>query len=199
MPFEKTIQRITTELISTFDELDTFFQFSQEVRAFSPAPGEWCIDEILEHITLTNHFLMITLKQSLDKVLKRAQTHAIDEGESDLDRIAPVSDPDAFAWIRPEHMEPTRTVISDDVRAKLHTQRDECLQILSQMLQGEGSLHHVRMSVQDLGKLDLYQWLYFLVQHAKRHVVEMERIDKIISGIGVDKQKQKNNGQNWEQ
>jgi hypothetical protein len=176
MPFEKTIQRVETDLISTFDRLDSFFQLSKDMRAFQPAAGEWCIDEILEHITLTNHFLMITLKQSLDKVLKRAQTQAIPEGESDLDRIVHVSDPDAFAWIRPEHMEPTRMVTRDDVKIKLATQRDECLDILTRIQHGEGSLHHVRMSVQDLGKLDLYQRLYFIVQHAKRHVVEMERI-----------------------
>jgi hypothetical protein len=176
MPFEKTIQRVETDLISTFDQLDTFFQLPQDTRAFQPASGEWCIDEILEHITLTNHFLMITLKQSFDKVLKRTLTQAIPEGESDLDRIVHVSDPDAFAWIRPEHMEPTRAISSDDVRAKLSEQRNECLHILSHIAQGQGSLHHVRMSVQDLGKLDMYEWLYFLVQHARRHVVEMERI-----------------------
>jgi hypothetical protein len=176
MPFEKTIQRVKADLISTFDQLDTFFQLSQDARAFHPDPGEWCIDEILEHITLTNHFLMITLKQSLDKVLKRAQLQTIREGESDLDRIVQVSDPDAFAWIRPEHMEPTRMVISEEVQAKLRAQRNECLQILGQIGQGEGSLHHVRMSVQDLGKLDMYEWLYFLVRHARRHVNEIDRI-----------------------
>ena len=55
-------------------------------------------------------------------------------------------------------------------------QVQECLQILDEIKNGEGLLHTVRMSVQDLGKLDMYQWLYFLVQHAKRHIVEIERI-----------------------
>ena len=176
MTYTNTLHRVTTDLTLTFDQLDTFFLLPAALRAFHPAVGEWCIDEILEHITLTNHFLMITLKQSLDKVLKRAQTRPIPEGESDLDRIVQISDPDAFTWIRPEHMEPTRTVSSDEVRATLHRQRDECLAILAQIQNGEGSLHQVRMSVQSLGKLDMYQWMYFLVQHAKRHVVEMERI-----------------------
>lgn len=96
--------------------------------------------------------------------------------ESDLDSILKIGDPDAFAWIRPEHMEPTRQKLMSEVRAIMKGQREECLQILDQVKAGEGSLHKVRMSVQSLGKLDMYQWLYFLVQHAKRHTVEIERV-----------------------
>jgi hypothetical protein len=176
MAFETTIQRVTTDLMTTFDQLDAFFERPLGLRVFQPADGEWCIDEILEHITLTNHFLMITLKQSLDKVLKRAQTQPIPNDDTDLDQIVRISDPDAFAWIRPEHMEPTRTISSEEVRARLRTQRDECLAILRQMSRGEGALHQVSMSVQNLGKLNLYEWLYFLVQHARRHIAEIERI-----------------------
>jgi hypothetical protein len=32
------------------------------------------------------------------------------------------------------------------------------------------------MSVNDLGKIDLYQWLYFLAQHARRHVQQMQEV-----------------------
>jgi hypothetical protein len=32
------------------------------------------------------------------------------------------------------------------------------------------------MSVQELGKLDVYQWLFFLAQHAQRHAIEIQRI-----------------------
>jgi hypothetical protein len=174
--YQETIRRVETELIDTFDRLDSFFDLPETQRKYQPAPGEWSIDEILEHITLTSHYLMITLRQSLTKVLRRANEQPIPEGESDLDKIVRISDPDAFGWIRPEHMEPTRTKSCTEVRALMQAQREECLHILRQIGQGEGSLHTVRMSVQDLGRLDMYQWLYFLVQHAKRHAVEIERI-----------------------
>jgi hypothetical protein len=176
MSYEQTIQRVNDELIQIFDQLDTFFELPANVRQFPPAPGEWCMDEILEHITLTSHFLMITLRQSLPKVIRRAQTQPIPAGESDLDRIVQISDPDAFGWIRPEHMEPTRKISSEEVRHNMQAQRNECLTILNQIRNGEGALHQVRMSVQNLGKLDMYEWLYFLIQHALRHIVEMERI-----------------------
>ena len=49
----------------------------------------------------------------------------------------------------------------------------ECLDLLGRLGGGEGALHRVRMSVNDSGKLDLYQWLSFLAQHARRHLAQM--------------------------
>lgn len=187
MAFEQTIQRVHDELIETFASLDVFFDLPSHLRQFEPARGEWSIDEILEHITLTNHFLMITLKQSLAKVLRRAQEQQIQEGESQLDKIVRISDPDAFGWIRPEHMEPTRNISSEVVRIKLAEQKAICMDILHHIKNGEGQLHRVRMSVQELGKLDMYEWLYFLVQHARRHVIEIERINSLYSASVTDK------------
>lgn len=182
MPYLQTIQRVTTELNSTFDQLDRFFDVPIVVRRYAPSADVWCIDQILEHITLTNHFLMLTLRRSATIALRRAKTQTIPEGESDLDKIVRISQPDAFAWIRPEHMEPTGEKLSDEVRVLLRRQQQVCLSILAQVPAGEGSLHTVRMSVQALGKLDMYQWLYFLVQHARRHITEMERLEHQVSG-----------------
>jgi hypothetical protein len=32
------------------------------------------------------------------------------------------------------------------------------------------------MSVNDLGQIDLYQWLYFLAQHGRRHVQQLHEV-----------------------
>lgn len=179
MAYENTIRRIRLELDDTFDQLNTFFDLPANLRQFQPAENEWSIDEILEHITLTSHFLLITLKQSLIKVLRRAKEQPIPSGESRLNHIVRISDPDAFDWVRPEHMEPTRQISSADVRLRMTEQHNTCAAILQQIENGEGALHCVNMSVQELGKLDMYEWLYFLIQHAQRHVVEMNRICEI--------------------
>ena len=52
----------------------------------------------------------------------------------------------------------------------------ECLKLLNQLRHGESSLCKVRMSINDLDKIDVYQWLYFLAQHARRHVQQMEQV-----------------------
>lgn len=176
MPYESTIKRIEIELNETFDYLDKFFDLSDETRQLRLNEKEWSISEILEHITLTSHFLMITLKQSLDKVLRRAEDLPIPDDNTGLDRIVEIGDPDAFDWIRPEHMQPTGQVSNADVRTKMKQQQAECLEILDKIRNGEGNLHRVRMSVQDLGKLNMYEWMYFLIQHAKRHCIEIDRI-----------------------
>lgn len=176
MPYERTVKQVRGALKNVFDELDEIFELPSDIRKHRLASDEWSIDENLEHITLTSHFLMIVIKNSRDKILRRAKTQQIIGEESDLAIINIISEPDAFDWHRPEHMIPTGEKLSVEVRQLMSIQQKECLEILDQIKIGEGSLHKVRMSVQDLGKLDVYQWLYFLVMHAKRHQKEIERI-----------------------
>jgi hypothetical protein len=176
MPYQSTIQKVKDALTEASGTLDQYFDLSAEMRAHKPTSDDWSINEILEHVTLTSHFLMMVIRQGRDKALKRAKTQAINEEESDLTPIEHIGHPDAFPWIRPEHMEPTGTKSPEEVRHLMRQQFQECLEILRQMPNGEGSLHQVRMSVQELGKLDMYGWLFFLSQHAKRHSIEIERL-----------------------
>src|SRR5690349_21249399 len=108
MPYEKTIQQVRQTLSETIAELDTWFEQSEESHRYRPQDGGWSIQEILEHVTLTNHYLLLVIRQGQEKALRRASRgEPVGEGESDLDRLTPIGHPDAFPWIRPEHMEPT--------------------------------------------------------------------------------------------
>lgn len=177
MPYRKTIQVVQQTLSQAIVELDTWFEQSGESRLYKPADGGWTINEILEHTTLTSHYLLIIIRKGCEKALKRAaRGEQILEGESDLNRLSSIGHPDAFPWIRPEHMEPTGSLPLAEIRARAHTQYQECLAILTSLKQGEGSLYSVRMSVQNLGKMDMYQWLYFLALHQKRHIIQIERV-----------------------
>jgi hypothetical protein len=71
-------------------------------------------------------------------------------------------------------MIPSGTVPSEEIRERMREQGREYLEILERLGGGEGSLHRVRMSVNQSGKLDIYQWLYFLGQHASRHIDQMQ-------------------------
>ena len=176
MPYEKTIQVVRQTLVETIAELDTWFEQSEESCSYRPQDGGWSIQQILEHITLTSHYLLLIIRQGQEKALRRAKRREqVGEGESDLDRLTPIGHPDAFPWIRPEHMEPKGTPL-EEVHARLHAQYQECLTFLAVLDRGEGSLYSVRMSVQNLGKLDMYQWLYFLVLHQRRHIAQMEHV-----------------------
>lgn len=182
MPFERTTQTVHSALVTVFAEVDIRFDYPDDVRTFQPSSGGWTIDQILEHISLTNHYLMLTLKKWVATAEKRAaRGDPIPEGESDLQKVDIIGERGSFSWIRPDHMEPTGELSSKEVRETLHRQRDECLVLLERIRAGVGALCHIKMTVNDLGKIDLYQWLYFLVQHAHRHLQQMAEIEKEFS------------------
>ena len=175
-PYAATARAVRRELTEAFDELDGWFERDPAGRACRPRDGGWTIDELLEHVTLTSHFLLIVIRKGCAKALRRAARQAIPAGESDLAALEAIGHPDAFPWLRPEHMEPAGASSPAEVRARMRRQRDECLELLDSLAGGAGALHLVRMSVQALGKLDLYQWLYFLARHARRHGTEIGRV-----------------------
>lgn len=175
MSYTQTISIVQTTLIEIFDDVDTWFERPSELRASHPLPNEWSIDENLEHITLTNHFLLKVIRKGVARAIKRVQTQSIVGTESDLAIMQPVGIADSFVWHRPGHMIPTGEKSMDEVRKLMGDQQQECLSLLAQMPNGEGSLYTVRMSVNDLGKIDMYQWLYFLALHAQRHIAQIER------------------------
>jgi hypothetical protein len=179
MPYEQTTLVIRETLRVVFDEVDAWFDRPEGLRQFKPSSGGWSVDQVLEHITLTNHFLMLTLRKWVAIALRRASRgDGVPEGESDLQRLDVIGQRGSFAWVRPDHMEPTGQPTSGEVRATLRRQLDECLSLLDRMGGGEGSLCLVRMSLNDLGKIDLYQWLYFLAQHARRHLQQMAAAER---------------------
>lgn len=113
---------------------------------------------------------------------KRGEVIAAD-GESDLEHLKPIGQRGSFTWDRPGHMVPTGLKSLAEIRDLMRRQQDECVAFLDQLGSGEGSLCSVRMSVNDSGHLDIYQWLYFLAQHARRHVAQLGDHEKARSEV----------------
>jgi hypothetical protein len=176
--YEQTTRTVRDTLCSVFAGVDAWFERDEVLRAFRPASGGWSVDQVLEHIALTNRFLMLTLRKYVDIVERRAKRgDPVSVGESDLARLDVIGERGSFGWPRPEHMEPTGAPSSVEVRATLHAQLGECLILLERIGGGLGSLCRITMTVNGLGKIDLYQWLYFLAQHARRHLQQMASIE----------------------
>lgn len=180
-----TIRRVRETLCTMFAQLEAWFDRPDDLRQRQPASGRWSINAVLEHVSLTNHFLMLTLRKWAGIADERVtRGDPIPGGESDLDRLLVIGERGSFGWERPEHMEPTGTPTPAEVRAKLYQQLGECLVLLERMADGRGALCLVTMTVNDLGKLDLYQWLFFLAQHARRHLQQLAAIETELSGAG---------------
>ncbi len=172
-PAEKTVRALRDEIAAIFGLLDSWCARSPEELDLVPKDVGWNIRLILEHISLVNHYLLLTLGKGVRLAVRRAGRQPIPAGESDLTIFAEIADPDAFDWEPPKHMIPTGLTPLDEVRELLEEQRGECLCLLEKMARGEGFLHTVHMSVQNLGRLDMYQWLWFLLMHARRHLTQM--------------------------
>jgi len=179
MDIKSLIAEIRLSLTENFNEVDRWFDTADAIRHFRPANGGWTISQVLEHIALTNHFLLILVDKGANKAIRRAETENLSETLSDYtfhhDRLTEVGMHQSFAWIRPEHMEPKGEKSLDEVRAQLKMQLQHCCVVLDQLKNGEGVLYKTTMTVNDLGKIDVYEYLYFISQHARRHITQMEK------------------------
>ena len=174
------IAETNQKLAVDFGALDSWFAAPAPVRSYRPANGGWSIDQILEHVALTNHYLLILIEKGATKALKNA--HGLDLATELANRqsvrahLDEIGRPGAFAWTRPEHMEPRGLKSGPEVAATLQQQLQQCRAVLARLPHGEGVLHRTTMSVHDLGKLDVYDFVYFLAKHAERHVAQIEKV-----------------------
>ena len=176
MTGSSTTEIIAVALNRAFSELDACFALPREKLESRPDRLDaWNIAQHLEHVCLANHFLLLTIQKGCRTARRRAAATPIPEAESDLELLAPIASPGAFDWPPPSHMLPTGRAPLSELRARLDGQRELCLRLLGGLLRGEGRLCRIYMSVNGLGKLDMYQWLYFLAQHIRFHLTLISR------------------------
>ena len=148
------------------------------LKNYRPADGGWTILEILEHISLTNHFLLKLIDNGADKALRNINNLSLEKEladfNSNLDKLIDIGRLNSFTWIRPEHMEPSGQKNESEIKRTLSNQFLRCTYHLSNLKNGEGLLHKTTMSVNNLGKLNVYEYIHFLSQHMVRHLTQME-------------------------
>src|SRR4051812_36898272 len=99
---ERTTRTVRDTLCAVFAQVDAWFDRPEELRRFKPVSGGWSVDQVLEHVTLTNRFLMLTLGKWVGIAERRAlRGDPVPEGESDLDRLLVIGDRGSFGWVRP--------------------------------------------------------------------------------------------------
>ncbi|GAA4035498.1 hypothetical protein GCM10022409_20240 [Hymenobacter glaciei] len=184
---EDVIAEINQKLETAFAQLDDWFAAPEAIRRYHPADGGWTIDEILEHVALTNHYLLILIEKGAAKALKNAHgldlATELDARQSARVRLDEISQPGAFKWMRPDHMAPHGLKSGPEVAATLRQQLHQCQAVLSRLPNGEGVLCRTTMTVNELGKMDVYDFVYFLGKHAERHLAQ-------IAGVATEYQAQ---------
>lgn len=179
MSIEPVIIEVRTTLVDTFSNIDAWFEKDSALRAYRPSNSGWTINEILEHIGLTNHYLFILIEKATSKALANTQQADLPTELANhvfqYEKLAEIGLHKSFPWIRPEHMEPTGATPLAEVRQQLKDQVQQCLNTLDKLSHGEGVLYKTTMSVNGLGKLNVYEYIYFLAQHGRRHIMQMEK------------------------
>lgn len=179
------IQSVREALLTNFRELDTWFEKDFDLLHFKPDTNQWNIREVLEHISLTNYFLLLIINKSTRRALERKRaTNTIilpADYQDKFDKIDVIGSR-SFGWIRPEHLEPSGLQDMRDIRVLLKQQFAQCMYNLSLLKNGEGMLVLTNMSVNHLGKLDIYQYIYFLTKHIERHIRQIQRLGKQYAG-----------------
>lgn len=178
MNLKDYIQTIQIHLIDTHNEVLKWFNLGTDLKQYKPLDNSWSIAEILEHIGLTSHFLLILIDKGSDKAIRNIKEESIDEilknEELNLNRIERIGMHKSFDWIRPEHMEPTGQKSDLEIKNQIISQLNRCLTQLELLCNGEGLRYRTTMTVDGLGKINVYEYIYFLSQHAKRHIQQME-------------------------
>jgi hypothetical protein len=176
--FKDFLLHVEKTLELNFNEIDCWFLKSDQVKNYRPKNGGWTINEILEHIYLTNHFLSILINKAAEKSLKNPYdlngTDFVYDYET-LNLLEEIGIHQSFEWIRPEHMEPNGDIEIEVVRENIKCQVKNCVEILHNFKNGEGLNVKTKMSVNNLGKIDVYQYVHFLSLHGKRHVDQMKK------------------------
>jgi NAD(P)-dependent dehydrogenase (short-subunit alcohol dehydrogenase family) len=178
MSSERTVARVRSALDEVALELDRWCAAPAELLARRRSPQAWSGSEVLEHVTLANRYLLLTLEKHTVRAVRRARSAVVAASESDLERLARIGERTSFPWQRPGHMAPTGAVQPVEARVELARQFAAARAHLDALANGAGTLAHVRMRVDELGSLDLYQWIYFLAQHARRHVAQLEELGR---------------------
>lgn len=178
MKLKPYILTIQIHLLQTHAILFNWFLLSEKLKHYRPKDGGWTIVEILEHIVLTSHFLLILIDKGADKALRNVKNLSlelvIEEYDFNLEKINKIGQHKAFEWIRPEHMEPTGTKSELVIKEEMIIQVNRCLNHLESLKNGEGLLFKTTMTVDNLGKLNVYEYIYFLSKHAERHVQQLK-------------------------
>ena len=67
------INKIKMDLGKTFDDLFYWFKNDDQLLDHRPSNNGWTIRQILEHISLTNHFLLILIRKGVIKSIEKSK------------------------------------------------------------------------------------------------------------------------------
>lgn len=172
------ISTIRSSVSSTLVGLAEAAELPAELLDRRPREGGWSAAEVLEHVCLTDHYLLLLLDKIADRSRRRLERGLPwPAHEPRFSHLLEAARP-TFRWEAPDHMVPGGAWTPEESARRLLEDRARCLSLLDEFPEGEGTLHGITMSVVG-GRLDLYQYLLLLALHAHRHLEQLRRVTAV--------------------
>ncbi len=178
MSWPAAIAALRGRIESVFEALLERAQLDEARLRRAPEGGSWTGIEVLEHVALTDRFLLVLADKIARKSLARAARGdawpASAPSFAHLEHIAGRE----LEWRAPEHTRPAGAVELETIARTLESDRARAFALLEQCPDGVGTLHRIRMSVVggEDDRLELYQYLEVVRLHAERHVRQIDRV-----------------------
>ena len=157
--------------------LDEVARVPVELAPIRPAPGDWSVAEIVEHLQIVED----GIGRLLGKLAKQADTLGPETRSASV--LHNLDDFDVRSRRRqiqaPAPVCPSGAATLDESLGRLATSRTRLVELLA-ALSGR-ALGQLSASHRLLGELDFYQWLLFLSQHEERHTVQIRETGARVS------------------
>jgi hypothetical protein len=175
MVMENVITKIRNELIRSISGIDAWFD-KEALLDHREASGTRTVRELLEDVMLANRYLL--------EIIDNGRTNSKEESlvvDVPMDKYCLTSQAlDQAAIDRSVNMTyESRSglqVSMHEVRYEIREQLDRCLIHLELLMDGGGSLFTTSLSVGELGRLDVYQSIYFLAVHVRLSLGQLDII-----------------------
>ena len=180
MTTDTIIVTIRNELIRAISSLDSWFDRDDAVMNHRSSSMGCSVRELLEHVMITNRFLLKFIDQGSEKAMSKRDNREIDNllknyclesdtlSEGDVYR--------SFDWGNQYTGVSDGTASLDAVRSEIREQLDRCLIHLELLENGEGVLYKTGLPIAGVEKLDIYQNIHLLALHVKRQLSQLQKI-----------------------
>lgn len=151
--------------------LDIVNPLSEAQWTWKPAAGRWSMEEVAEHIAMSEE----TLFQLVMGALKKPPADSVPAGQSKKDEIVIKGVPERTTRVQaPEMLRPRKSFPNRAATvAAFLKARDRNIAFVRETgedLRGRLESHPA------LGPLDVYQWLIFISAHCERHLAQMREV-----------------------
>jgi hypothetical protein len=107
MVIANLLEKLRSHLTTTFASVDEWFDQPAALREYRPADLGWTTNEVLAHIGLTNHYLLILVEKGTAKALANTQggelATELATYKFPRKKLGAIGVLHAFAWVRPAH------------------------------------------------------------------------------------------------